>query len=157
MNVFRSNAIDAIANLPVQLDHALAGLTPAQLTAHPITGEWSIAQNVHHLAEAAIFGYTRCKLCALEPKPLLQPYDQDVFTDTPDSHSADLGLSRAIVRSVHARWALLMRELPNEAFEKRAIHLSSGLQTTDGLLEIYQMHGVAHLDQIARTLAAQAK
>ena len=84
----RSQWIAAIAQLPTQLEHLLAGMTPTELTGHFLAGEWSVAQNVHHLADSHMNSYIRCKLIATEDNPPLKPYDQDAWAALPDAQTA---------------------------------------------------------------------
>ncbi len=99
------SAIAAIRALPAQLQHAVAGLTPAQLVARPHADEWSIAQNVHHLADSHMTAYIRCKLIASEDRPPLKAYDQDAWAALPDGSNADISTSLTLLAALHVRWA----------------------------------------------------
>jgi hypothetical protein len=73
----RTALIAAIAALPAQLEALVAGLTPAELTTPFLAGEWTVAQNVHHLADSHANAYIRCRLVMTEEDPPLRPYKQD--------------------------------------------------------------------------------
>ncbi len=147
--------ISRLRTFPIALHHAVAHLDAAALTATPLAGEWSIAQNVHHLADSHLNCYIRCKLIATEHEPPLKPYDQDAWAAIPDGCNADLSASMAILAGVHARWADFFAGSPPEAWDRAGHHPESGRVTLARLLTSYVEHGDNHLDQIARTLAAQ--
>ena len=58
----RKDLIENLRQLPGQLRAALRGLTPAQLTTHFLANEWTVAQNVHHLADSHMNAFLRMKL-----------------------------------------------------------------------------------------------
>jgi hypothetical protein len=150
----RAALIDALRRFPDELHELVSPLTPAQLTAHPLDGEWSIAQNVHHLADAHINGYIRARLALTEDHPPLKPYDQDAWAVLADAGSADLSPSMAILRGLHARWADLYASLEDTQYARSGHHLAAGEYTVQFILEHYVEHGEGHLEQIRRTLAA---
>jgi len=151
----RQTLINKIAALPGQIEELVAGLTPEQLTAHPLAGEWSVAQNVHHLADSHINSYVRCRLVLTEDHPTLKPYNQEDWAEIPDAASADVSTSLAILRGLHGRWVHFWEGLADADFARTAFHPESGEVTLQSLLETYAAHGEAHIDQITRTLAAQ--
>ena len=75
----RAEAIEKIRRLPQQLEELISGLSPQQLTAKPLPNEWTVAQNVHHIADSHINSYVRCKLMATEDNPTLKPYDEGAW------------------------------------------------------------------------------
>ena len=146
--------IEKLERFPEQLETAVSGLTIEQLTTPYLEGEWTIAQNVHHVADAHINGYIRVKLTLTEDVPPLKPYDQDKWAISPDANNVDLDTSFHILRGVHQRWGMLFRSLTDPEWTRSGNHLEDGIVTVADLLTIYVAHGEAHLDQIARTLAA---
>ena len=146
--------IEKIEQFPVQLETAVSGLTIEQLTTAYLEGEWTVAQNVHHLADAHLNGFVRVKLALTEDCPPLKPYDQDKWAVYPDAKNVDLEASFQILRGLHQRWGLLFRALSDDEWTRTGNHLDDGIETVADLLRIYVTHGEAHLDQIQRTLAA---
>lgn len=151
----RRESIERIRRLPQQLEELVAGLSTAALTAKPLPGEWTVAQNVHHLADSHINSYVRCKLMATEESPTLKPYDEAAWARFADGSSAELSDSLALLKALHARWAQFWESLPEEAWQRTGLHPESGEVTLARQLELYVSHGEAHLDQIRRTLAAR--
>ena len=155
MNQERSELIEKIEQLPDALENLVAPLTEAQLTTPFLAAEWTVAQNVHHLADSHMNSFIRCKLILTEENPTLKPYDQDVWAGTPDALSPDLAASLNLLRGLHARWAVFWRSLPDEAWSRTGFHPEYGPVTMEMQLKIYAGHGLGHMDQIRRTLAAE--
>jgi hypothetical protein len=147
--------IAALAAFPAQLAALVDGLSAEQLTTAYLHGEWTVAQNVHHVADSHITSYHRCRLIVSEHEPPLKAYDQDALALLPDAADADISHSLALLQHLHARWVQFWRQLPEDAWQRAGIHQHSGRVTLAEMLTIYVAHGEAHLDQIRRTLAAR--
>lgn len=149
----RSALIAKIRALPAQVAAFVAGLSPEALGAHPIPGEWSIAQNVHHLFDSHANAYVRCKLIMTEDRPTLKPYDQDAWAALSDASQADVGDSLLLLRGLHARWAAFFEGLREADWSRAGIHpeLPGEDYTLARILAGYAAHGEAHLDQMERT------
>jgi hypothetical protein len=150
----RANCIDQIRRLPSDLRIAIQGLTPEQLTARPLPGEWSVAQNVHHLADSHMNSFVRLKLVLTEDNPTIRPYDQNAWAELVDANEADVDVSLRLLDGLHARWSKLFASLTPEQRERPGLHPDNGPISPDTLLHDYADHCAAHLDQIARTRAA---
>jgi hypothetical protein len=155
VNAIRREHIDAIRHLPAQIAELVNDLDVATLTTPFLAGEWTVAQNVHHLFDSHANAYIRCKLILTEEHPPLKPYDQDAWAALPDASSADLGISLGGLAALHQRWVLFWETLPEEAFARSGVHPERGALTLDDLLRSYAEHGRAHIEQITRTLAAR--
>lgn len=147
-------AIAALRTFPQRLAIAIANLDDACMTARPLAGEWSIAQNIHHLADSHLTAYIRCRLIASEHNPPLTPYDQDAWAEFADSQAADVSTSLVILQGLHQRWAGFFTNLAVKDWERVGSHPELGAVSLHRQLVGYVAHGAAHLDQIARTLAA---
>ena len=153
----REEAIEKIRRLPQQVEELITGLSPQELTAQPLPNEWTVAQNVHHIADSHINSYVRCKLMATEDNPTLKPYDEGAWALLSDGSNAELSDSLALLKALHARWVIFWENLPEDAWQRTGQHPESGAVTLARQLELYVQHGEAHLDQIRRTLAASKK
>jgi hypothetical protein len=151
----RQTLIEKVRALPDQVARLTDGLTAEQLTTHYLDGEWTVAQNVHHLPDSHMNSYIRCKLMATEDNPPLKPYDQDLWAAFPDAQIADISGSLALLRNLHARWVRFWEQLPEAAWSRTGVHQSDGVVTLEDMLRLYAAHGEAHIDQITRTLAAR--
>lgn len=151
----RAEWIAKIRALPEQLTVAVAGLNAEQLTTHFLPNEWTVAQNVHHLADSHMVSFIRLKTILTEDRPLVAPYNQDQWADTVEAGGADLNPSLMILRGLHQRWADLLESLSDEQWQRVGVRPTRGDVRVVDLARIYAGHGEAHLDQIQRTLAAQ--
>jgi hypothetical protein len=80
----RGALIKQIKNFPAELEALLAKYHESHYDQPVQPGEWTIRQIVHHLAEAHMNGFIRMKLVLAENKPILKPYDQDVWAAQAD-------------------------------------------------------------------------
>jgi hypothetical protein len=151
----REVEIEKIARLPSQLAHLLRGISAEELADPFISGEWSVAQNIHHLADSHMNSYIRCKLILTEEEPPLKPYDQDRWAALPDGQMQDVELSLDILRGLHTRWVLFWSSLREDEWRRTGYHPESGMVTLADQLRIYAAHGEAHMAQIRRTVGAQ--
>jgi len=98
--------IEKIRLLPVQIEELVNGLTDEQLTTPYLDGEWTVAQNVHHLVDSHFHSYIRCKRIMTEDRPLLKGYDQDAWAELPEAKSADLSYSLTTLLGLDAHTAV---------------------------------------------------
>ena len=147
--------IEKIQRLPEQVAALVNGLSDEQMTTHFIDGEWTVAQNVHHLCDSHMNSYLRCKLILTEDNPTLRPYDQDVWAALPDASGADVGDSLALLAGLHGRWTTFWQSLTDADWDRPGFHPADGPVTLAMQLRLYAEHGEGHLRQIGNTLAAQ--
>ncbi|HEY3288643.1 MAG TPA: DinB family protein [Anaerolineae bacterium] len=151
----RAEMIAQIRQLPELLANAVHGLTPAQLTTHFLPNEWSVAQNVHHVADAHVNVFFRMKQMLTTDQPQIQRVDQDAWAALPDADNADIETSLTLLRGLHARWAMLLESLTPEQWLRAVIRNNGMASTMEDQLRIYSGHGEAHIQQISKTLAAK--
>ena len=150
-----SRAIAQLRAFPAQLEALVRPLDTATLLATPLRGEWSVAQNVHHLADSHLHSYMRCKRIATEEYPTIHPYDQDVWAGMSDASMADIDGSLQLLHGLHTRWAHFFSGLATSDWRRAGFHPEVGEITLEMLLDMYVIHGNGHLDQITRTITAQ--
>ena len=156
----RQTLIKKIGSLPDQIADLVKGLSNEELTSHYLmkddgTPEWTVAQNVHHLADSHMNSYIRCKLVLSEAYPTIRPYDQDAWAAQPDAQSVDISDSLAILTHVHRRWVRFFENLSEDEWERTGYHPESGDFSLKDQLKNYVEHGEGHVDQIERTLKAK--
>ena len=150
----RRKAIQVLKELPAQLDRLTQKLSPAQLTTKPNPGSWSVAQIIHHLADAHMNSYIRTKRILAEDKPDQRPFSQENWVDMADEANLSVDVSCLILRGVHLRWVTLFESLTDADWAKIGYFRSDGSEMTiDYLLNSYANHSQAHLTQIEQTLA----
>jgi len=147
--------IDVLRRFPAQLEALVTDLTPEELTTAYNAPEWTVAQNVHHLADAHMNGYIRFKLAFTETNPPIKTYEQPLWADTADGKDADIRPSLALLRGLHQRWVIFLESL--EDWSRTGIHPERGPLTLEQLLDTYVGHCTAHTNQIQAVLDKMPK
>lgn len=153
----RRPLINRIRRFPDELRTVLAPLSDTELTAQTIPSEWTVAQVVHHLADAHMNAYIRFKLVLVEDYPTFKPYEQEDWAETPEAVSGHVEDSLAIIQGIHGRWTRLMDVLTDEEWVRKGLHPVLGEISLEGLLEGYARHSQNHLDQILKILNAASR
>lgn len=151
----RRDRIEKIRLFPELLRALVAGLNDEDLHTHFIADEWTVAQNVHHLADSHMNAFIRLKLILTEDQPPLKPYRQDNWAATADARDLPVESSLALLTGLHARWVALWNSLSEADWSRSGVHPEVGTITPDDLLRTYSGHGEAHISQITKTLAAK--
>lgn len=144
----RPALIEQIAEMPTRLKDAVAGLSAAQLDTPYRPGGWTVRQVVHHYADSHMNSFIRFKLALTEDSPTIKPYNEKLWAEMPDAKNPPIGLSLALVESLHARWVLLMRSMEPQDWARKLIHPERGLVTLDENLCIYSWHSRHHVAHI---------
>ena len=137
-----------LRQFPYQLEQHVACLPYKQLTHACSHTKMSIAQHVHHLADAHMTIYIHSRLIYTENEPPLKPYDEDAWLHCTDSLSTDITASLAILRGIHGRMAEFFSTLTPCDWERAGNHPINGYSTLYNQLELLVAHGQAHLAQI---------
>lgn len=145
--------IERFRRFPDELEALVSGLSEAELRTHFIEGEWTVAQNVHHLADSHMNAFNRLKLMLTEDHPTVRPYDQDAFALLAD-YDLPLESSLTLLRGLHAHWCALFESLTEAQWARTGLNPESGETSCERNLIGYSKHCDAHLEQITRTLAA---
>lgn len=147
--------IDVLRRFPEQLEALVTDLTPEELTTAYNAPEWTIAQNVHHLADAHMNGYIRFKLAFTEDNPPIKTYEQPLWANTADGKSADIRPSLMLLRALHQRWVIFLESI--EDWSRTGVHPERGPLTLEQLLQTYVGHCAAHTKQIQEVLDKMPK
>lgn len=153
----RTAMIARIRKLPDQVEALVKDIPKNDLEMAYLPGEWSIAQNVHHLADAHMNAFYRFKQILTSEQPDIRPFDQKSWARTVEATLPNIGESITILRGLHNRWAILMESLGETDWMRRGVHSQVGVVTLEDLLMSYVRHGENHLKQIAQTLEARGK
>ena len=125
----RDAYIDRIRHLPGKLESRVTGLTDAQLHTHFLEGEWTVAQNVHHLFDSHVNSVIRLKRILTEDNPVLWSYDQDAFAKLSD-YNLSIQQSLTLLYQLHARWVHLFASLDEPQWVRVGTLEASGKQIT---------------------------
>jgi len=141
--------IDEIASTPANLRKAVEGLSADQMATPYREGGWTVHQLVHHVAESHMQAYSRCKFALTEDKPIIKPYDEAKWAETPDVPATPAEISLALLDALQLRWVNLLRGLTPEEMQRSFFHPEHGrLITIERMLAMYAWHGRHHVAHV---------
>ena len=155
MNTDRATLIQSLRRFPSQLEALTGRVHPHELTVAYIPSEWTVAQIVHHVADSHLNAYTRMRLILTEDHPSLKPYDQERWAELADAKISNINTSLQIIHGLHQRWSTFLEQVTSNEWARTGEHPEHGSLRLDQLLEMYVNHGIEHLEQISRILAAR--
>ena len=153
----RNILIKKMRELPRQVEDLIADIPESDLVMSYLPGEWSIAQNVHHLADAHMNAFFRFKRILIGAKPEITHFDQKNWARTTEATTANVEDSLSILRGLHRRWCQLMESVGDNEWEKFGIHDQAGYISLEDVLIAYAKHGEDHLKQIQESLDARER
>lgn len=129
-----------------QLAEAIAGLTDADLDAHPVPDTWSIRQIVLHMMDSDLIASDRMKRVIAESRPpMLIGYDETAFAGRLYDKHLDAVKACEIFRLNRELTGEILRRLEDDAFARTGEHNESGTVTLEYLVETYTKHLTHHL------------
>jgi uncharacterized damage-inducible protein DinB len=141
--------IAAIAETPVALRSAVAGLARDQLETRYRPGGWTVKQVVHHVPDSHLNAYTRFKLALTENEPTIKPYDEAAWAELADSRKVPIEVSLDLLDALHLRWVALLRSMDTDDFNRGLRHPERGrVLTLKQMLGLYAWHGRHHVAHI---------
>lgn len=144
----RKEFINTIETLPSQLRKEVELLNDDQLNTQYREGGWTVRQVVHHLPDSHLNSYVRFKLALTENNPAIKTYEEHLWAELKDSFETPISVSLALLEFLHARWAVLLRSLTDEQFEKTFQHPEWGKVNLGTSLAMYAWHSKHHLAHI---------
>src|ERR1700674_296958 len=141
--------IAAIAETPVALRSAVAGLSRDQLETRYRPGGWKVKQVVHHVPDSHLNAYTRFKLALTEDVPTIKPYEEAKWAELPDSQRVPIDVSLDLLDSLHQRWVALLKSMDVADFNRGLRHPEHDrVLTLAQILALYAWHGRHHVAHI---------
>ncbi|MCH8150013.1 MAG: DinB family protein [Planctomycetes bacterium] len=134
---------DAGAAVPGE---AVADLTPEQLNSFPVPGTWSIQQIIVHLMDTDLIAAYRMKRIIAEDRPVLDLYGETDFAARLHYDKADAAMVCEVFRLNRQLTAEMLRQLPDDAFDRVAQHGEMGEMSLGRFLRLY----IKHLDHHMR-------
>lgn len=155
----RERLIQQYADGPRRLGEALAKVPAPARQWRPAPGEWSAHEVVCHCADSETTAYSRIRYVLAEKEPLIVGYDQEEWARRFDYHALPLEPALAAVAAIRLLTTAMLRQLPEEAWARKARHTEIGDYPAEKWLELYAEHLEGHAQQIEKNLAAwqQAK
>jgi uncharacterized damage-inducible protein DinB len=144
----RESLTHELAHFPADLRFLVQSLSDEQLDTAYREGGWTVRQVVHHIPDSHMQGYVRFKLAVTEDRPAIKTYEEAVWAETEESRTASVESSLDLLEGLHRRWALFLRTLKEEDFQKAYLHPEAGEVTLEKTLQLYVWHGKHHLGHI---------
>jgi uncharacterized damage-inducible protein DinB len=144
----REERLAQMLALSGELHAAVADLSDEQLDTPYREGGWTVRQVVHHLADAHMTGFLRCKLALTEDNPVAKPWSQPAFGALPDASRAPIGPSLTLLEGLQERYVALFRGLSDEQWGRTYVPPAGGQHTLAEALHVYSWHGRHHTAQI---------
>jgi len=133
-----------------QLVDTYRGLSRDQLLAVPIPGTWSLQQIAIHMLESDLIAADRMKRIVAMDRPLLIGYDETAFSQLPGINELD-ALQACELFAIHREMlAVILRKLPDQAFERFGIHNETGRITLSEMVDGYIQHLDGHMVHVRR-------
>ncbi|MCX2573782.1 YfiT family bacillithiol transferase [Pedobacter sandarakinus] len=146
--------IGEIAELPAQIAQATGSQNAEALNQVYRPGGWTLRQVVHHLADSHMNAYIRSKLIVTEDHPTIRPYNEALWAETKEAKTGDIQMSVELLKSIHNRWVMFLKNLPLEDYSRTYFHPAAGKSFSFAyLLGMYAWHGKHHLAHITQTLS----
>ncbi|QNF35908.1 putative metal-dependent hydrolase [Adhaeribacter swui] len=145
--------ITEISHLPALLRKAVKDLGEAELETPYRPGGWTIRQTVNHVADSHINSYTRFRLALTEDKPVIKPYEEQLWAELEDGKHAPVDISLLLLEALHLRWVMLLESLTPDQWQRSFVHPQSGETTLATAVGIYAWHGkhhVAHITELRK-------
>ena len=141
--------INDIDSLPTRLFEVLDGVRDDFLDTPYRPEGWTVRQLVHHIVDSHINSYIRFKWTLTEDGPTIKAYNEKDWAELPEAKNGPIEVSLNLLKALHIRWVLMLRELSETDLEKYFIHPETGRQIPlKANLALYAWHGNHHLAHI---------
>ncbi len=144
----RSEFINTISSLPVQLRKEVENLTQQQLDTPYREGGWTVRQVIHHIPDSHINAYVRFKLALTEDNPAIKTYKENLWAELSDTFQTPIEIPLILLESLHFKWVVLLNSMTDEQFERTCIHPDWKEITLSKMLALYAWHSKHHLAHI---------
>jgi hypothetical protein len=133
---------------------SMTGAAGAELDFVPEPDRWSVRQIVCHLADAELVGAMRFRQIIAEDHPTLQAFDEKAWAVNLDYQKRKASHVIETFRRIRGENYELLKDLPEETFQRTGIHSQRGPMMLVDLLRIYTNHAEKHTVQLSTVRAA---
>src|ERR1700683_2714719 len=144
----RERFIAEIEAAPANLRAAVEGLADEKLNTPYRPGGWTGRQVIHHVPESHMNAYIRFKLALTENEPTIKTYEEDLWSKLPDVEKTPPEVSLGMLELLHKRWAIVLRSITPEQWNRTFRHPELGLMRIDQNLALYAWHGKHHVAHV---------
>jgi DinB superfamily len=143
--------LEVLQHTPTAVRTMCAGLTEAQWRTPMAEGEWTALQVVGHLLDVEVVYGFRWRLILTENRPSYPGYDEKRWSLLPRPAPNQLLAALEVLRAVNLA---VLEEVDGTAAERSGVHGEQGEERFDLTVRKVAGHDLAHLNQLARTVAA---
>ncbi len=137
--------IDEYARGGTVLTQVIQGLAAADFAAFPVPGTWSIGQIVLHLMDSDLIASDRMKRIIAEDNPTIIGYNESLFAAKLHYDKLDPFLAAEVFAKNRQLTAVILRQLPDEAFARVGTHNERGKITLGEMAGLCVWHVDHHL------------
>jgi uncharacterized damage-inducible protein DinB len=141
----QSTLIEAYSQGSKTLLQEVAGMSPEQVRARPIAGNWSTLEVVCHLVDSEQAWIHRLKRVIAEPRPLLIGFDENCFAATLGYQERNFEQELTQLELMRQQMAQILRSLPPEAWKRTGVHTERGLVELEEMVQTITDHIPHHL------------
>lgn len=116
----------------------------------PAPGKWTIRQIMAHLADCEAIAAMRFRLIAAQPGSTLTAFDQDIWAQKLTYSKQPVETALAAYVTMRRYNVHMLRNLPEDAWSRIAMHEERGPQTLTKMVEHNSKHAEDHAAQIRR-------
>jgi len=124
---------------------SIKGLTRDDFRATPVPGTWSIQQIVIHLMDSDLIASDRMKRVIAEDNPAIIGYNETAFSQKLFYDKLDPAVAADIFKKNRELTAIILQNLPDNAFARTGTHNERGKISLKELLAMYVQHLEHHL------------
>ena len=140
--------IQTIESAPEKIEAVYKKLSPKQLETPYRPGGWTARQVLHHIPDSHLNAYIRFKWTLTEETPMIKAYNEKAWAETYETKQ-DPALSVALLKSLHAKWVVLLKSLTKEDLQKSFTHPETGKNIRlERLVAMYAWHSEHHLGHL---------
>jgi len=137
--------IEQYAHGADSLAAGITGLSTADFLATPVPGTWSIQQIVLHLMDSDLIASDRMKRMIAEENPTIIGYDETAFSQKLFYNRLDPHMAADIFKKNRLLTAVILRNLPDEAFNRTGTHSERGKMLLGDMVSMYVQHLEHHM------------
>lgn len=150
MNTDTIAALELFRRGPEILEGVLTGITESESRFRPAPGKWTIREIARHLTDTEIVAGMRLRQMITEERPLMAPFDQDLWASGLGYDDCDPFDSAAKFRVFRDDMTAVLARLPEAAFARVGRHPERGAGTLLEWVQRFGIHVEKHAGQIRR-------
>ncbi|OPA73767.1 metal-dependent hydrolase [Paenibacillus selenitireducens] len=144
----RENLINQIPEISKTIRNTIQVLEPTQLHIPYRQDGWTVQQIVHHIADNDLNAYLRFKRALTEDEPMSSSYREDLWAELSDYREVPIENSLVLLETLHARFAILLRCLQPDDYQRTLRTQVLDKITLDIALQRFVWHSQHHISQI---------